>query len=98
MELTAKLEAVVVSFRGTSNGRPAGEDTFGLYLIPHYDLTDRLQLVGRYAYASQARMHRPQRAAHTEQAIGCFQDDRPNLEDVQHFLSGSELSHLRRSN
>ena len=40
---------------------PAGYDTWGLVIMPTYDITDKLQLVARYAYMEQGREQRPQR-------------------------------------
>ena len=70
------------------NDRGAGEDTFGIVLMPHYDLTERLQVVGRYAYASQSRLHRTQRRVHEQNPYNGVFDDRPNLEDVHTFYLG----------
>ncbi|MDF1754001.1 MAG: porin [Verrucomicrobiales bacterium] len=68
---------------GGNNNRLAGDDTFGLVFLPHVDLTERLQLVGKYAYASDSRLHRPQRAVATTNATA-----RPNLEDVHTLYIG----------
>ncbi len=77
-----------------NNDRMAGDDTFGFLIIPSYDLTEQLQLVGRYAYASSSRMQRPQRRAFERDGERVNQtgngefDDRPNLEDVHTFYLG----------
>ncbi len=64
------------------NDMPTGEDTFGVVIMPHYDLTERLQLVAKYSYASNSRLHRPQRRAF-DRGPGNFTDGaRPNLSDV----------------
>lgn len=70
-----------------SNDMPFGEDTFGLVLLPYYDLTERLQVVGKYAYASNTRLHRTQRhVPDTPNVTGA--DFRPNLSDVHTFYAG----------
>mgnify|MGYP000914001992 CR=1 FL=1 len=39
------------------------DDTWGLVILPYYDITDKLQLVARYSYAEDARLARPQQHA-----------------------------------
>ncbi|MCG8598951.1 MAG: OprO/OprP family phosphate-selective porin [Verrucomicrobiales bacterium] len=68
---------------GGDNDSAAGEDTFGFLIMPSIDLTERLQFVAKYAYASNARMQRPQR-----QGYGRIGDARPNLDDVHTFYAG----------
>jgi len=72
------------------NDIAAGEDTFGLYVLPYFDITERLQLVGRYAYATSTRIHRGQRAPFDEDRDGLSNNlgGRPNLEDVHTFYIG----------
>lgn len=68
-----------------------GEDTFGLYILPYYDVTERFQLVARYAYASDTRIHRGQRAPFDEdptETNAFAAAGRPNLEDVHTFYIG----------
>lgn len=77
---------------GADNDIAAGEDTFGFYILPYYDLTERLQLVGRYAYASNTRIHRGQRAPFDEdptQGNAFATGGRPNLEDVHTLFIGA---------
>lgn len=38
-----------------------GDDTFGFVVMPYYNITDKLQAVGRWAYMDQGREQRPQR-------------------------------------
>lgn len=67
---------------GGTNRIAAGEDTFGVVIMPSYDITDRLQLVTKYAYASNSRLHRPQRGA-TRSGMTQY-----NLQDVNTFYAG----------
>lgn len=69
------------------NARGAGEDTFGIVILPHMDITDRLELVGRYAYASQTQIHRPEGTAHNQSPIPAFAAI-PNLEDAHTLYLG----------
>lgn len=68
---------------GGNNATLAGQDTFGIVILPHYDLTERLELVGKYAYASNTVLQRGQRRAFDHNGVG-----RPNLEDVHTFYAG----------
>lgn len=45
----------------TGGGLPAGYDTWGLVVMPYYNLTDKLQFVTRYAYMDEGREQRTQR-------------------------------------
>ncbi len=79
-------ESIVGGGAGNGNSSLAGQDTTGFVLMPYIDLTDRLQLVTRYAYADFARMqHSGRRAFETGQ--GAFQS-RPLLEDVHTMYIG----------
>lgn len=40
---------------------PAGNDTWGAVILPYYNITDKLQVVGRYAYMDEGRNQRTQR-------------------------------------
>lgn len=40
---------------------PAGNDTFGLVIMPYYNITDNLQAVVKYAYMDEGRNQRTQR-------------------------------------
>jgi hypothetical protein len=42
---------------------PLGDDSHGLQLTPYYQITDKLQLVARYAYLSDGRIGRPHQFA-----------------------------------
>ncbi len=73
------------------NATPVGFDTFGFVFLPYYDLTERLQLVGRYAYASESELHRSQRETSiTAPGVAGPTDGqfRPNLSDVHTFYLG----------
>lgn len=52
---------IVAVNRTGSGGIPAGNDTWGAYILPSYELTDKLELVFRYAYMDEGREQRPQR-------------------------------------
>ncbi|HRQ90697.1 MAG TPA: porin, partial [Bacteroidia bacterium] len=58
-------------------GLPAGYDTWGLVIMPYYNITDKLQLVTRYAYMGEGREQRPQRY-----------DLRQTVEDYHTFYAG----------
>ncbi len=90
-------DAVFAFDRGVTSGGAnpflPGEDTFGFYITPYYNLTEKLQLVGRYAYATDGRENRPHRFA-----AGPLGGNRPNLEDhhalylgIQYFICGDKL-------
>ncbi len=48
---------------------PAGYDSWGLVILPYYNITDKLQLVARYAYMSEGREQRPQRYTLPRQSV-----------------------------
>ncbi len=65
----------------------AGDDSHGFIITPYYNVTDKLQLVARYAYASDGRVSRPQRYASS-----------PDVDDhnafylgLQYFICGDKL-------
>lgn len=60
---------------------PVGEDTYGFVFLPYYDLTQRLQLVGKYAFSSVAQLQRPMRQSSNFGEAGSL-IPRPNLEDI----------------
>jgi hypothetical protein len=73
--------------REASGTIPVGEDTWGFYIVPSYDLTDNLEAVFQYAYLDSGREQRPQRS-----------DVRQNVENyhtfylgLQYFLCGENL-------
>jgi phosphate-selective porin OprO and OprP len=47
-----------------------GDDSHGFQVTPYYDLTDKLQLVARYAYLSDGRVGRPQQFASRPEVDG----------------------------
>lgn len=56
---------------------PAGDNTYGLVIMPYYNITDKLQGVFRYAYMDSGREQRTQRF-----------DVRRNVEDYSTFYAG----------
>lgn len=56
---------------------PAGFDTFGLVIMPYYDITEKLQFVTRYAYMDEGREQRTQRF-----------DQRDVVQDYHTFYAG----------
>lgn len=55
------VNGVAAQNRSAGGGIPAGNDTWGAYVIPSYNLTEDLQLVFRYGYMDEGREQRPQR-------------------------------------
>jgi phosphate-selective porin OprO/OprP len=87
-------DVIVGLNRETSAGRagsatiPAGNDTWGFYVLPSYDLTENTEAVFRYAYMAEGREQNP------EGNIGA----RQNLQNYhsvylgfQHFIHGEKL-------
>lgn len=58
-----------------------GQDAYGFQVTPYYDVTDKLQLVARYAYLSEGRIGRPQQFA-----------SRPEVEDLGTFYLGANYA------
>lgn len=58
-------------------GFNGGEDTWGLVIMPYYDLTEKLQIVTKYSYAEEVRIDRPQRHA-----------SRPSVDGLSTFYVG----------
>ena len=56
---------------------PVGFDTWGVVIMPYYNLTDKLQFVTRYAYMDEGREQRTQRF-----------DVRQSVEDYHTFYAG----------
>lgn len=56
---------------------PAGYDTWGIIILPSYDITEKLQFVTRYVYMAEGREQRPQRY-----------DVRQSVEDYHTFYAG----------
>ncbi|MDF1823835.1 MAG: porin [Verrucomicrobiales bacterium] len=73
------------TFAGSGDAMPDGEDTFGVVLLGHYDITEKLELVGKYAYASTSRLQRPQRRDNRDAGLDI---PRFNMEDVHTFYAG----------
>ncbi len=69
---------IIAAQNGVASGAlPAGYDTWGVVLMPYYNITDKLQFVTRYAYMGEGREQRPQRY-----------DVRQSVEDYHTFYAG----------
>lgn len=69
---------LIAAQNGLASGAlPAGYDTFGVVIMPYYNLTDKLQFVTRYAYMGEGREQRVQRF-----------DVRQSVEDYHTFYAG----------
>lgn len=53
--------------RESQGGIDEGSDTWGLVILPTYDITEKLELVAKYAYMDTGRTQRPQRYADREE-------------------------------
>lgn len=53
--------------RDEQGGIDEGSDTWGLVILPTYDITEKLELVAKYAYMDTGRTQRPQRYADREE-------------------------------
>ena len=62
---------------GTGPDIQDGNDTYGFLVMPYYNITDKLQVVGRWAYLDQGREQRPQRY-----------DQRQKVEEYHTFYAG----------
>jgi len=76
-DLNLIANAVYALNREGSGDIPDGNDTWGFYLIPSYDISDKLELVGRYAYMDEGREQRTQRF-----------DERVEVEDYHTVYAG----------
>jgi len=52
---------LIVASDGPNAQQRFGNDTWGVVIMPYYDITDKLQLVLKYAYMDEGRIDRPQR-------------------------------------
>ncbi|MDF1659854.1 MAG: porin [Verrucomicrobiales bacterium] len=82
--------------RSGGGGIPAGNDTWGFYVVPSYDITDKLEAVFRYGYLAEGREQRPQRFG--APAGGNFGGGRQSVEHyhtiyagLQYFICGEKL-------
>ncbi|MEM6916182.1 MAG: porin, partial [Verrucomicrobiota bacterium] len=82
--------------RSSGGGIPSGNDTWGFYVIPSYDITDKLEAVFRYSYMAEGREQRPQRFG--DPLGGDFSDGRQSVENyhtiyagLQYFICGEKL-------
>lgn len=65
----------------TGGGLPVGYDTFGVVIMPYYNLTEKLQFVTRYSYMEEGREQRTQR-------FGPNAANRQTVEDYHTFYAG----------
>lgn len=63
--------------RDEQGGIEEGSDTWGLVILPTYELTEKLELVAKYAYMDTGRTQRPQRYT-----------DREELTNAHSFYAG----------
>ena len=73
--------------RTASGGIPAGDDTWGFYVLPSYDLTDKLEAVFKYAYMDQGREQRTARF-NARQSVENYHTLYAGL---QYFICGEKL-------
>ncbi|MDF1826642.1 MAG: porin [Verrucomicrobiales bacterium] len=78
-------DLVYAANRTSSGGIPAGDDTWGFYVIPSYDITEKLEAVFRYAYMAQGREQRTQRFG--DDLDGDL-DARQSVENYHTFYAG----------
>lgn len=71
--------------RENTGAIPAGDDTFGLVILPYYNITEKLQFVAKYAYMDQGREQRTQRFG---EGAGNLQAGRQRVEDYHTFYAG----------
>ena len=84
-KLDVIANAIIATNRSGGGGIPDGNDTWGFYILPTYDLTDKLQLVARYAYMDEGREQRTQRF-----------DRSCSSRKLPHLLRWSPVQDLRR--
>lgn len=73
--------------RSASGGVPAGNDTWGFYIVPSYDISDNLEAVFRYGYMAEGRNHHTQRFP-VRQAVENYHTFYVGL---QYFICGEKL-------
>jgi len=77
---------------------PAGDDTWGFYVLPSYKITDRLEGVFRYQYMDSGREQRVQRFGHDGDGDRNARLNVENYHSVyagfQYFLSGENLKFM----
>ncbi len=71
--------------REATGAIPAGNDTWGLVVLPYYNITDKLQFVTKYAYMAEGREQRTQRFG---EGAGNLQNGRSRVEDYHTFYAG----------
>ncbi|MEM6911175.1 MAG: porin [Verrucomicrobiota bacterium] len=66
-----------------------GNDTWGFYVLPSYDITDKLEVVGRYAYMAEGREHHSQRWGSSTRTT--VEDYHTFYAGLQYFIFGEKL-------
>lgn len=78
----------LVAAHDRQDGRlSARDDSHGFHITPYYNLTDNLQLVARYAYASDGRVRRSQQYASAPDVDG----HEAVYVGLQYFICGDKL-------
>jgi len=67
---------------------PAGNDTWGLVIMPYYDITDKLQAVFKYSYMSEGEQQRTQRFASGVPGDTNYDFYRLNVENYHTIYAG----------
>lgn len=83
-------DIIYAANRESSGGIPSGNDTWGFYVLPSYDITEKLEAVFRYAYMAEGREQRPQRFR-SRQSV---EDYHTIYAGLQLFLCGEKLKIL----
>ncbi len=82
------LTDLIFGFNRESGGPiPSGDDTWGLVILPSYEITDKLELVGRYAYMASGREQRTQRFGSRQ----WVEDYHTFYVGLQYFICGENL-------
>lgn len=82
---------LIFGFNGGTGGRqnnavlPDGYNTFGVVILPYYNITEKLQFVTKYAYMSEGREQRTQRFG---EGAPRFDNGRSRVEDYHTFYAG----------
>jgi len=88
-------DLIYAANREAGGGIQAGNDTWGFYVIPSYDITDNLEAVFKYSYMAEGREQRPQRFGDNNDGD---RDARQSVENyhtvyagLQYFICGERL-------
>lgn len=87
------ISDIIYAANRTANGPiPAGNDTWGLYILPSYDITDNFELVAKYAYMDEGRNQHTQRFGDTGGAARQrVQNYHTFFLGAQYFICGEKL-------